>query len=233
MKHWVLCVVCLLWSVGVSQAVAEDLTIDVSLGQVASGVNLPNPSFWIGGSFRGVLPATVEASIDASARVAVYAGGFGFTGTLRKQGDQFVVDSGPNTHCLPYNATWKVAQQKDHVSVVMSVQKVGDGLCRQSPSVGAPNGKGKLRFATEPSGGILYYPTGTGFTVKPTPTTLVVDFTATGPMTVVFKSPGYYDCTTTLSFRRDSGTYFVSIDGQQAGVMTENTANAPLVACKM
>lgn len=213
---------------------ADSLTLDVSLGHVPPEIRLETPSLWVGGALRGIVPATLHIEADTTTRLKIYGGDFGFSGTLKRQDQSVTVEPGPNSHCKPYKGEWKVSQTGDHVAIVLDIRKAGDWDCVEQSSIGAPDGRGKLKFATLPEGGILYYPkTSRGFLVQPTPVTLVVDFKARTPATVVFKKPGHYDCTVPLSFESESGAYFVSANGVRLGAMTENTVNAPAITCTL
>jgi len=214
---------------------ADPLTLDVSLGIIPPAVGLGSaPALWVGDRMLSVLPATVRVEAGASVPLLVAGGGFGFRGMLKRGPQGFTIEPGSNSHCQPYNGEWKVSSKGEVLAIVLDVKKVGDWGCNQSSSIGAPDGRGKLRFATLPPGGTLYYPKSSGgFLVEPTPGTLVVDFTVRQPRSAIFKKPGYYDCAVQLSFQAESGAYFVSAGGVRLGAMTDTTANAPTVTCDL
>lgn len=218
-----------------SASASEPITLKVSLGSIAKGVKLGTVALSLDGVVRGILPAVLLTKSSPGVRIAVFGDDLGFNGVLKQSPDGVTIEPEANTHCLPYDAKWSVVRTGQTIAVTMSVAKVGNWGCVDAPSVGAPDGKGKVQFSSVPEGATLYYPkhSGAGFVVKRTPSTLVVDFTARGQMGIVFKKAGYYDCSRLIQFSQKEGAYLLSVDGVAAGTTTSNTAVAPKVTCTL
>lgn len=214
---------------------SDPSVLKVSLGSLAPGASMGTAAFWLDGVMRGVLPTEIQFTPASAVPVSVSGGDLGFSGVLKQTPGGFTVELGPNSHCTPYDAEWRTKRSGQKLEVVVDVKKVGNWNCSSYPATGAPDGKGKIKFETIPAGATLYYPKyyGAGFSAKPTPATLVVDFTTNHDISVVFKKAGYYDCSRVLGFSHTPAGFEVQVDGAAQGVTTSNTAAAPTVSCSL
>lgn len=187
------------------------------------GVHVGDLVLQIDDTDRSVLPARIEPfAIGESHKLTVHDESYVFTVTITRSYTGYTTSSPTVAHCDPIGAEWHVNGSK----LTMDVKKTGGPDCGSYPATGAPDGRGKIEFSSNPTGATLYYPkiSQAGYLTAPTPTTLVVNYQTNGPVIAVMKLAGYYDCAIALRFSGPASARTINDSRHTEPIAADGTA---------
>lgn len=130
---------------------------------------------------------------------------------IRRDGDLLSIGSQHTASCQKAKAVGQLVNSPQRVELNLTFH-IDNRDCSQSAATGPPDGRIKIRFDTDPTGGTLHISGAEPLSVAALPKVLSLAYWKGITFSIFFQKVGYFDCAKQLRLEKQANTYFL-VDG--------------------